>query len=87
MTATPKYFSEVNSCKIDLALALSNKMKQFSHLKVYNFTIGETGVISSIPYLVKFLCAIGFRFVGDFLFNQKIMSAGAVRKWFSIFCE
>lgn len=55
--------------------------------KVHHFTIGKTGVLSSIPYLARVLCAIGFGFLGDFLFKKKILSAGAARKWFSIFCK
>ncbi|XP_037031059.1 sialin-like, partial [Bradysia coprophila] len=42
---------------------------------VHHFDIAATGVLSSIPYIARFIFAIGFGFLGDFMFKRKLMSA------------
>jgi len=57
-----------------------------SILKVHNLSILKTGVLGSIPFLIRFPFAIGFGFAGDFVFKKTLKTA-AVRKGFSVFCK
>lgn len=62
-------------------------MTFFFRHKVHELDITTTGLLSSIPYLVRFLTGIFFGFVGDVLLKKKILTPNAIRKLFTIFCK
>ncbi|KAK3923783.1 Sialin [Frankliniella fusca] len=53
--------------------------------KVLNFNIKENGLASSLPYLGKYLMALGTGVIADFLKSRNKISTTAIRKIFTTF--
>ncbi|XP_020709772.2 sialin [Athalia rosae] len=57
-----------------------------SYMKyILNFNIKENGLLSSLPYLGKYLCAVFMATLADYLRRSKRISVTTIRKSFSAF--
>ncbi|KAG4078959.1 hypothetical protein HA402_010911 [Bradysia odoriphaga] len=52
--------------------------------EVHHFDIATTGLLSSIPYLARFIFGIGFGFLGDYMFKNQVLSPKSIRKGFAV---
>lgn len=55
--------------------------------QVLKYDLKDVGMLSSLPYIIRMICAIIFGGIGDLLWSKKIMSTTRIRKVFCIFCE
>ncbi|GAB0093658.1 hypothetical protein DMENIID0001_088290 [Sergentomyia squamirostris] len=55
--------------------------------EVLGFELDQTGFISTLPTIVRFFMCLVFGALGDFTFEQKLLTTTKIRKIFVIFCK
>lgn len=50
------------------------------------FNIKESGALSTLPYIARFVGGLLFGVIADFILEKQWMSTTAIRKVFVIFC-
>lgn len=58
-----------------------------SIFEVHHLNIATTGLLGSIPYLIRFPIAITFGSFTDLVSKKKIIKPNVLRKGFSVFCK
>lgn len=55
--------------------------------EVYGFAIASTGLLASLPYVVRSLASIGFAVLADRMHTAGVLSRLNIRRIFSVLCQ